>query len=326
MKFNADDFNWMLSEENQEFFKGINPILQIISRDLVQIPKTEFKPPIIITGPPRCGSTVVSQIFAEAFDVGYISNFIARFWMAPALGAYLWKNLGLRREISYESFRASTKALGDISEFNYFWNRFFDDSHSHYCEKLDTELKSELVHDLEEISFVFEKNLMIKYVLGAFKIGVLKDAMPNMKFVVIKRNPIYIAQSLLKIRRQVFGTIEEWWSLKPREIDVLKKMNPYEQVVAQTYYTYKELENRSKQFPDDFLTIEYESFLNNPDVVLGRVVDKFNLKFRDEYDLPKDKLVASKKQISDENEINKIKEYIGKYFEGDKGDKLKVTD
>jgi hypothetical protein len=314
MTYKNEDFDWMLKEENQEFFKKINPFLNIINKNLILKRKTTWKPPIFITGPPRCGSTVVSQIVAEALDVGFISNFIAKFWMAPYIGAYLWKQFGLKRSISFKSLRASTKSLGDLNEFNFFWNRYFDDSHSHYCEKLDDEKIKELRLDIESITYVFEKNVLFKYVLGAYKFSVLKEVIPDLKVLVINRDPLYIAQSLLKIRRQVYGNIDEWWSLKPREIDSLRELDPYDQVVGQAYYTYQELESKAKKNPEDFLYVEYEDIINNTEDELKRIANKFDLKFRDEYSLPDDKLTISKTKFIEESEFEKIEHYVQKYF------------
>jgi hypothetical protein len=155
---------------------------------------------------------------------------------------------------------------------------------------------------------------MLKYVLGAYKIDVLKEIFPDIKFVIIKRDPIYIAQSLIKIRRQVFGNINEWWSLKPREIDELRMLDPYEQVVAQVYNTYKELKTKSKIYNEDFLYLNYEEIIESPEVELNKIAKKFNLDFRNDYKLPKEKLSISKSQIVDESEFKKIRENVEKYF------------
>ena len=67
----------MLDEENQTFFREINPLLYELNREICHTNQTPAYPAIIITGPPRCGRTVISQIMAAAMDVGYINNFIA---------------------------------------------------------------------------------------------------------------------------------------------------------------------------------------------------------------------------------------------------------
>jgi hypothetical protein len=160
---------------------------------------------------------------------------------------------------------------------------------------------------------------MLKYVLGAYKIDVLKEIFPDIKFLVIKRDPTYIAQSLIIIRRQVFGNIDEWWSLKPREIDELKMLDPYEQVVAQVYYTFKELETKSKMYKEDFLYLKYEDIIKSPEVELNKIAKKFSLDFRKDYKLPEEKLSISKSQIVDDAEFKKIQENVEKYFGSNQG-------
>jgi len=315
-----EDFSWMLESGNQAFFKKLNPILfhlnqKIIEGTIPKIPSEQKHHAFIIIGPPRCGSTIISQILSSSLDVSYVNNFIARFWMAPVIGAILWKQFNIKVESSYQSLRGSTHNLGDPNEFNYFWRRFFPlDKTNHYSDNLCKEKFNLLRNEISGLITVFDKPFLFKYVFGSQKIEILSKVITKVKFIVIRREPLYIAQSLLKIRKQVYNDINKWWSLKPKEYEIIAKKDPYEQVVAQVFYTYKEIDRQKKKNPNIFVELNYEQFLRSTDTEITRIANELGVKIKQKYHIPKEKLKLSmSKQISPE-EFEKIKKYCSKYF------------
>src|SRR6056297_1198149 len=78
-------------------------------------------PFLFVVGPPRSGTTLLSQLIAYTFDVSYINNLVARFYLAPLHGIRFSKTvLGESKQSDFQSNYARTGNLSDIHEFGYF--------------------------------------------------------------------------------------------------------------------------------------------------------------------------------------------------------------
>jgi len=134
----------------------------------------------------------------------------------------------------------------------------------------------------------FGKDIMFKNLACGMRVQVLGKIFPDAKFIVIKRNPVDICASLLRGRKQRYRTIENYWSLEPREIKEILKMNPYDQVAAQVVYTYKQIKKDLSGLKH--IEIRYEDLCSNTRKVIDQTAElglqkrndiiRFNLKLR----------------------------------------------
>jgi hypothetical protein len=97
---------------------AVNRALTIKERQLVARHRVPGAPIIFIVGVPRSGTTLLYQLMARHLNVVYISNAVARYWLAP-----LW---ALRRgaaEASIELRSDLGRTEGDAAphEFGWFW-------------------------------------------------------------------------------------------------------------------------------------------------------------------------------------------------------------
>ena len=66
----------------------------------------------------------------------------------------------------------------------------------------------------------------------------MADILDKVLFIyIIRRNPVYVMQSLLNSRLDFYGGLRAWHSYKLPEYFFSKKRNPYEQVAGQVYFT-----------------------------------------------------------------------------------------
>ena len=89
MEINESDYEWLLDDKYMPIIKAYNQLLEHIELELIGLQEGPEYPPIFIVGAPRCGGTFVYQALTDILEVGYISNFVARFWNAPTIGTYL---------------------------------------------------------------------------------------------------------------------------------------------------------------------------------------------------------------------------------------------
>jgi hypothetical protein len=101
--------------------------------------------------------------------------------------------------------------------------------------------------------------VLFKNTYNSMRIAPIVEALPEASFLVCHRNPVDIAQSILKGRIKRFGSKEHWWALPPKEIDRIKQHPYWEQVGEQVYYIYKQIdEDRDRFGPERFYDVHYE--------------------------------------------------------------------
>lgn len=256
--------------------KDIDHIVQIVNEKLSEIEHSSIDnlkfpagPVFFIVGVPRSGTTVLLQTIINYYKVGYINNFIAKFWEAPVIGAILYKSMGSKRTLqSYKSDSGFTKGLEGPHEFGYFWRRFFKYDKSHQIEKkayesINYQLLNKEIAGLEQ---VFQKPVVFKNPPAlSLNIEFLEKYVPNSHFIYMKRDPYFIAQSIYMKRKEIYNDIHTWYSIKPKEFEKLKNDHPYKQIAGQIYYTVDKIEKDLTTVSVDRKTIiNYEDFCDNP--------------------------------------------------------------
>lgn len=244
----------------------LSPILRLIEKRWKK-PDSFKHSPYFIVGVPRSGSTFTYQLITSAFPVNYIDNLIDVFHRNIRFGFKLSKWLyGRKRHQVFKSDFGNTMSYSwhAPSECGPYWYRFFPKSQyytsSKNIDKVDIERLSSELHWL---SNKFEEPLVFKNLLVSGRIFALKKASPGAKFLFIKRNPFFNAQSIIRARRSLGVPDNEWWSAKPYNYEKLKSLPLIEKTVKQVFYLEKQIEDDLKKyFPDQYVIIHYEDFKN----------------------------------------------------------------
>jgi hypothetical protein len=107
---------------------------------------------------------------------------------------------------------------------------------------------------------------------NSVRIPALHHALPHAVFIVVERDPLYTAQSLLRGRRERFGEEPGPWSILPREMVAMSDLPPVEYVANQILYTHRAIERARAQLGSErFFTVRYEDFCGDPAGVLERL-------------------------------------------------------
>lgn len=249
-------------------------------------------PIIFIMGCARSGTTLVSQYLAKTAAFCYPTNFISRFYYAPYIGALLQRlmfDLDVRGELfgslkdtgGFESILGKTREPLSPNEFWYYWRRFFKFGDT---QKLDENTLANVdarafVRGLRAIQTVFDKPMFLKGMIANWHIPYLADQIPNSYFLVVKRDPLFNAQSLCLARKEYFDTVEKWYSFKPDEYSRLKEKPALEQVIAQVKYTNDAINRGVGSISSDrVITVQYEQFCQNQSRFLEELNSKLALK------------------------------------------------
>jgi len=257
----------------------LNELLASAEAQINRKYRSPAKPLLFIVGAPRSGTTLMLQWLANSGLFGYITNFNARFFSAPALGAKIQQMLqdpqyafGKELElpgqgIPFQSDLGKTEGLFSPNEFWYFWRRFFpfSDIGKLSADELAGVEMDQFQKELAALEDVFNKPLVLKAMIINWNLRYLAEKIPAARFIVMKRQPFFNIRSLLTARKKFFGSIDEWYSFKPPEYAELKYLDPYRQVAGQVYYTNQAIEEELSAIEAHrYVKVSYEDFCSNP--------------------------------------------------------------
>jgi len=224
--------------------------------------------PILILGAPRSGSTLLYQAMVERFDVSYLSNRHCRFHGSPALVERRMRHV--RHEPTYSSRHGHEPGPAAPSECGQFWYRFFPKNpHRITAEGVEAEAMRRLRRSMARFGEAAGRPLVFKNLYCSLRVEPIAEALPEALFVVIERDLLDNARSLLAGRLDRFGDYSAWWSAEPPGIERLRGLAPQEQVVEQIRGVESTVAAARQAVGEDrFFDVRYERLCAEPETVL----------------------------------------------------------
>jgi hypothetical protein len=273
-------------DESLEFvLEKVNERLSLLEKELLEQYEAPKLPIIFIVGAQRSGTTLLMQLLIQRYYLEYPTNFIARFWSCPFVGAKLYKSFDLTPSKNLESDLGYTKDLSGPHEFGYFWKRWFPwlafEKESY--EEIDySKLKKELAawESINENPLVFKNIIHIP-----FHIKKIYKLFPKAFFLHIEREELYNVQSTYKSRLKLYGSENEWLGGKPRAYQELLGLPVFDQITGQVRHINQDINNQLQQIPrENYLQIKYSEMIADPATLFKSLENKiskiFNLKIR----------------------------------------------
>lgn len=235
--------------DHEHLLARLNEVVGPVERTLEAGRVAPEHPIVLVMGPPRSGTTLISQLLSSTGLVGTITNMAARFWAAPALGILVSRALGgdsANASSSFASRRGVTNGLEEPSEFGYFWSRYFDLGQPTHkltdadLARFDAAGLRKAVAAMEaaaERPMAFKNNTWF-----TFHAGLLERTFERCVFVVCRRDPYFLAQSIWMQRMDLYGEPGRWWSVRPPNYDRISRLNPVQQVANQVVEICREME------------------------------------------------------------------------------------
>lgn len=195
-------------------------------------PEAELSQPLLlVVGPPRSGTTLITQYLAYGFMAGYITNIAARFWNAPTLGVRVSRQTlgddpaGDLGTGFFRSNRGQTPYGGGIHEFGYFWKNL--------C------WESPALHQLAQIQNLLGKPLVMKGIYAAHHAAKVRDMLgPHVHFIAVERPFSDLLTSVAEICRDS-GESDFWfrgWELPSGKETLIENLLPIERIAARLYF------------------------------------------------------------------------------------------
>jgi hypothetical protein len=209
--------------------------------------------PIFIVGAPRTGSTILYQSLTNEADVLYIDNIASKlnrvFFLAFWLSNKLFKQ---RAHNCFKSNHGNTSKYGwhAPSECGQFWYRWIPKGrHFIDFDEISDKNISKIKKEILAVAHYYKKPILFKNLNAGQRLRVLVKAFPDAKIIFVRRDPLDTAQSILKAKRKLKISDNQFWSIMPSNVDVLKQLKWPEQIVKQIYFLEKQIAEDLKLFP-----------------------------------------------------------------------------
>lgn len=267
---------------------------------------------IFIVGPPRSGSTILYEYCISKYELDYTIN----------IEYFLYKNLYFaltvkkffekffKHKIQYSSNQGLIAGLMGPSENSRFWEDYF--SLSLNLNRRNQKLnKKYAIGYLNHRSIKIKKPMIHSWNAHIFYIDELKKVFSDCVFLIIIRNPIEIASSILEARLRINNDIEIPWSYMPNECSKIK--NPIEQAALQAvlFIKYSLLLHASDERS---VLISYENFCENYETIIKRAFKTLDI---NNIIIPRNE-VKSKDVIVKKNEKrlydDELKKFVDSYL------------
>lgn len=262
--------------------RELNELLYSLQEKISEGLDVPHRVSIFLVGTPRCGHTLTGQLMISRFRLAYPTNFVARFWRAPGVGARIQRlvveavSAGLPSDkTDYVSEHGATRGLKDLHEFSYFWQEIFNFGETHALSeeewnRVDTKkllrLIASLEHEFGDIPVLFKNGQL------GFQVARLAKILPRAVFICCQRNPLYVAQSIVLMREKRFGNRNTWFGFRPPEYPRLINLPWWEQIAAQVMFIRKHLHRQFKKIEKNrTLILNYEDVCASPEKAMEKV-------------------------------------------------------
>ncbi len=227
--------------------------------------------PIVILGSPRSGTTLLFQFLVASYDLAFTANLHHALFGWPALAERIGRVTRWPRTADYSSDAGRTRGPRGVSEFWRYWYRFFPKS-AEECslDRIDLRRMEVMRGSFRALMRAFGRPAVSKNLPAAFRLAALQKFLPETLYLVISRNELASAVSILAARKRIRGDYARWWSIRPPNLETLKHLAPEHQVIEQIRATEQAIVSGSMN-SNRFLTLTYEELCRDPPRVATRI-------------------------------------------------------
>ena len=269
-------------------------------------------PQVFIVGTPRSGTTLLYQLMTRHLEVCYVSNFVARFWMAPVVGQWLQRAVHGEEPARgvLESSFGGTRGPGSPHEFSWFWRFWAELADSDHLGPAELQrLQWEPLRDELRAFAAWARRPMVSKALNHvnYHVPFITRLLPESRFVHIQREPRFVVQSILESRVARYDDAQAWWSIRPRGWADWAEATPVEQVCFQVRDCLEHLRSGLSELDESRVrTLDYEDLVADPARALAGLADFIGVELRAEGALRSLRLQSANQERGDPQQRREI--------------------
>jgi len=259
---------------------GAAPIDMLMNRSerrRLKVPQPSQHPLVLIIGAPRSGTTLIYQALTHYLDVTFPPNTSSILKRSPITAALVQKRCGGRTKPSFSNYYGQTSRLSDCNDAFDLWNRWLGEDRYYPATSLSGEQAADMRNFFDTWTNAFDKPFLNKNNRNTFAVELLAQHLPKAKFVVVRRNPVMVAQSLIVAREKIQGDKKNGWGLESSStVGISDPLAHVDDVCRQITTIDDEMDRQlSTVDADRIVNITYEGFCESPQQTIRGVADAF---------------------------------------------------
>lgn len=230
------------------------------------------KPLIFVCGPPRSGTTLLSQVLINNLPLKYFNNLTSWFPRAPLTAIFLFGRWVPDRKVDYKAFYGKTRYLSGPNDALYLWDRWVGNDRDTVPDVLlptadkDMQQFFSAAEDLLNDAIINKNNRLNTYA------HLVADALPTAVFICLRRNPLMLAQSLLIARKDIVGRVDLPYGISSADRPCALEGDYLDDICQQVLYYECAAEQQQQRIGKErFWIIDYEQFCHAPQQVVQKV-------------------------------------------------------
>jgi hypothetical protein len=231
------------------------------------------RPVLFVTGPPRSGTTLLHQLMIRSLPVAYLTNLASLLPRSAAAGGFALTGAIANHRVRLDSYYGRTRALSGPSDGLEFWDRWLGPDRRRVAAAIEAAAAQDMRRFFARIETATGRPVVAKNnnLLGSAHL--VADVLPTARFLCLTRDPLFLAQSLLRARCDIHGTESVSYGMEPAADAARRKTDdPFADVWRQVR-VYRDLAERqvARLGPDRFHVVRYESLCADPAAALRTV-------------------------------------------------------
>ncbi len=262
-------------------------------------------PVLFITGPPRSGTTLLHQSLIRALPVAYLTNLASLFPRCAVAGKYPLTGALDNAHVGLVSYYGRTRSFSGQSDGLEFWDRWVGADRRATPSCIAPAAAREMRGFFGRLERRSGRMVVAKNNNLLASAHLVAEALPTARFVCLRRDPLYLAQSLLVARRDIQGTSDVSYGIDDVGVAGTPPDDPIADVWRQVrFYQGLEASQVRRLGSDRFLVVRYEDFCADP-LSIVRQIGKDVFGF-DDVSASLDPLVPSRRQTLPDDEFERL--------------------
>ena len=219
------------------------------------------RPLVLVCGPPRSGTTLVAQFLINHLDVAYLNNLTSLFPRSPIHANRRFARWAVPRAGDYEAFYGKSRGLAGANDALYLWDRWLGTAREKVPERLEPGAEARMPQFFGALETLYGRPVVNKVNRLNTCAHLVADIMPNARFICIRRDPLYLAQSLYVARERIVGDPSVAYGVQHEPVS----SDPIEDVCLQVDFHERQARRQRQRLGEDrFAIVSYEEFCESP--------------------------------------------------------------
>jgi hypothetical protein len=232
------------------------------------------RPVVFVTGAPRSGTTLVSQVLLQNLPVTFFNNLTMVFPRSP-LTANLVLGRWLRPRPSYRSFYGRTAGFAGPNDGLHLWDRWMGEDRYAVPASLPAATRRAVGEFFGAWERAFDRPVLNKNNALATCISLVAQTLETAHFVYVRREPAFNVQSIIGARERIQGSRALPYGVGDPRRAAGPRGDYVEEVCAQVLHHERRLREQLDEVgPRRIWVVDYEEFCGAPHRLVERVADE----------------------------------------------------